>query len=501
MLIAHNHTGTAQRTQRRFMLRVLAFAVMGMAVAAPGAARASTSQPSAQAVQVTLTTTNMYHALTAMSPLTFGRRRPRLPLISVNDAIRYQQVQGFGAALTDSSAWLLYDQLSAAARAQVLRALFGSSGIDLNFVRVPIAASDFSATGVPYSYDDLPAGTSDPNLASFSVAHDQAYVMPTLNQILAINPSVFTLATPWTAPPWMKATDVFGNLLNAGVLLPTDYRPFAEYFVRFIEAYASAGIPISAVTPENEPTSGAPFPAMELDEPAEATFINQYLAPALAAAGLHTRIFGFDEGRQLGYAEALVSGPAQSDLSGLAWHCYGGMDLMSALHQQYPAVNQIVSECSPGISHYTAAEAAIDAMRNWAGTVALWNLALDPLGGPVEPPNTGCTGCTPLVTVSEQFHSATFRLNYFEFGQLSKFVQPGAVRIASSRFVSDVPSTTGYYGVTPGLDNVAFLNPNGTRVLVVSNNSTTKRAFAVGWRGKYVTYALPRRGVATFVWR
>jgi glucosylceramidase len=177
------------------------------------------------------------------------------------------------------------------------------------------------------------------------------------------------------------------------------------------------------------------------------------------------------------------------------------MNGMSTLHEQFPGVDQLVSECSPGITPYSAAETAIDATRNWASAVALWNLALDPSGGPVQPPNSGCSGCTALITVSEQTHEASLGLNYYQFGQISKFVQPGAFRIASSRFVSDYQSASGQYGVTPGLDDAAFLNPDGAKVVVVDNNSLTSKTFAIGWRSRYVSYTLRRKAVVTFVWR
>jgi glucosylceramidase len=487
-------------TRSSIAILVLGVALSTLVVAPPASAQ-GTRPRLLQTVQVTLTTQDLQSALSPMPPLHFRASKPHLPIIAVNDAVRFQQITGFGAALTDSSAWLLYDELPPGARAHVLQDLFGSSGIYLRFVRIPVAASDFSATGVPYSYDDLPAGRSDPLLNGFSISHDLAYIVPTLQAILRINPAMFTFASPWSAPPWMKASDAFDNLLGQGILLQADYEPYAEYLVRFIEAYAESGIPITAITPENEPVSASAFPAMQLDEPAEAEFISQYLAPALAAAGLPTYIYGLDSGGGLAYAQALLSGPAQPSLSGIAWHCYGGMNDMSTLHEEFPEVDQLVSECSPGITPYSAAETAIDATRNWASAVALWNLALDPSGGPVQPPNSGCRGCTPLITVSEQTHQASLHLNYYQFGQVSKFVQPGAFRVASSRFVSDYQSATGPYGVTPGLDDVAFLNPNGTKVVVVDNNSVISKPFAIGWRSRYFSYTLPRKAVVTFVWR
>ncbi|MHB1834230.1 MAG: glycoside hydrolase family 30 protein [Solirubrobacteraceae bacterium] len=460
-------------------------------------------------MRVTLTTANLRRALSVMPALRFTTGlpaawralRPRLPTIHVDDRVRYQRIIGFGAAMTDSSAWLMYDELSPSAREGLMQALFGSSGIHLTFVRIPIGASDFSATGTPYTYDDLPAGGLDPLLDGFSIVHDDAYVIPALQAMLTVDPGTYTMASPWTAPPWMKANDAFDNGVGAGVLLAADYQPFAAYLVKFIQSYEAAGIPIDALTPQNEPEGPSPFPGMQLDEPAEAELIVQYLEPSLLAAGLRTQIYGVDSGGLLDYARALLSSPAGAVLSGVAWHCYGGLQFMTSLHREFPAVDQLVSECSPGIIPHAPIEVAIDAARNWAGAVALWNLALDPSGGPVQPPNWGCRGCTGVVTISEQTRSVSYRLNYFQFGLISKYVAPGAVRIASTRLVSDFRTDSGSYGVTPGLDDAAFIDPDGTRVLVVYNNSRSTRDFAIGWRRMCVRYKLGARAAATFRWR
>jgi glucosylceramidase len=187
-------------------------------------------------------------------------------------------------------------------------------------------------------------------------------------------------------------------------------------------------------------------------------------------------------------------------LSGIAWHCYGGLGGLAALAQAYPTVDQIVSECSPGIIPYAPAEVGISATRNGATAVALWNLALDPAGGPVQRPNYGCSGCTGVITVNEVTHTATLGANFYQFGQLSKFVAPGAVRIGSERFVSDYQLPTGY-GVTPGLDDVAFVNPDGSKVLIAYNNSTGPIRFAVDWHRRSFGYTLPTRATVTFTWR
>jgi glucosylceramidase len=452
-------------------------------------------------VQVVQTTASLFQRLTPLHDVWFTPGRPKgIPVINVDDRVRYQRVTGFGAALTDSSAWLIHDELAPPARAAVMDALFSRAGIHLDFLRLPIGASDFTAGGRPDSYDDLPPGQTDPQLRHFSVAHDDAYIVPTLRQMVRIDPRVQTLATPWSPPPWMKTNESFDNLDRLGSLHPWAYQPFADYIVKFIQAYAARGIPIDAVTPQNEPQAGSPFPGLELSPADEAALIVQNLEPALRAAGLHPKIYGADRGAQLYYPQGLLSSPARSALAGIAWHCYGGMDAMSTVHREDPGLPEILSECSPGIIPYSVSEVAIDATRNWASAVGLWNLALDPAGGPVQVPNTGCSGCTGLVTISEQTQAATFGLGYYQLGQVSRFVEPGAFRIRSDRFVSDFQSPSGVYGVTPGLDDVAFLNPGGERVLVAYDNSSAPVQFAVQWHGRSFVYRLRPWATVTFTW-
>lgn len=233
-----------------------------------------------------------------------------VPVIHVNDRIRYQRFSGLGAAMTDSSAWLIHDDLSAAGQRALMRHLFGSGGIQLDFVRVPMGASDFTVGPAPYTYDDEPAGETDPALSLFSIAHDEAYILPTLQQALAINPRLEVLANPWTAPAWMKSNDALDDALQGGTLLPSAYGPLASYFVKFLQAYAGAGVQVDAITPENEPGAGTLYPGMNLPEPGEADFISQDLLPALRAAGLATKIYGNDSSwAALPYAGALASSP------------------------------------------------------------------------------------------------------------------------------------------------------------------------------------------------
>ena len=215
-------------------------------------------------------------------------------MIRVNDSVRYQRMVGIGAALTDTSAWLVYDELPAATRARVMRDLFGPSGIRLSYMRLPVGASDFTHDGRPYTYDDVPSGQSDPSLSRFSIAHDNAYIVPLLREMRALDPGLQIIASPWSPPAWMKTNDALDNNAGRGRLRPSDYDAFAGYLAKFVGAYDSLGITIDALTPQNEPGQGTPYPGLNLSEPAEGRLIARYLAPALRAAGVHVKVYAHD---------------------------------------------------------------------------------------------------------------------------------------------------------------------------------------------------------------
>jgi glucosylceramidase len=455
-------------------------------------------------VQVVQTTATLSQSLTALPDLEFGSARaPREHVISVNAGVRYQQVHGFGAAMTDSSAWLIEQQLPAEARAGLLKALFGRGGIALNFVKVPMGASDFTRNGKPYTYDDLPPGHTDPALSHFSISHDQAYILPALREARSLRPAAEFLATPWSPPAWMKSNHSLGNANDHGSLLRRYDASWAAYFVKTIRAYSAAGIPISAITPQNEPGTATTYPGMNFSPAAESSWLLRYLRPALRRAGLKTRLYGGDMGWGPAYADSSLSarGAVRSALSGVAWHCYyGAPNVMSRLHQADPALDEIVDECSPGISPTPISEIVISSLRSWASTVALWNLALNLTGGPAELPNHGCPGCEGLATINPQTKTATLNQNYYELGQASAFIAPGAQRISSGNFVTYRYPRPGVDVATPGLDDVALRNPDGSIVLLAFDNSSAPMTFAVAWRDRTFSYTLPAGATVTFVW-
>jgi O-glycosyl hydrolase len=303
----------------------------------------------------------------------------------------------------------------------------------------------------------------------------------------------------------MKANDSPSNAADRGKLLPRDVGVFARYLVRFVQAYRAAGVPIDAITPENEPGQRATYPALNLSEQTEATLIADDLAPALRAAGLSTRIYGLDYAwKYASFAQALLRDrPVRQVLAGIAWHCYqGNPTVMDATHSEFAGGDQMETECSGGTDPASAAELVIASFRNWASSVMVWNLALDPAGGPVEPPDYGCPKCTGVVTIDPRTHTVRYTLDYYQLGQFGRFVDPGAQRIASNTFVADKVATqhprTSY--VTAGLDDVAFQDPDGSDVLLVHDNTGHPIRFAVRSGGRSFVATLPAEATATFTW-
>lgn len=449
-------------------------------------------------VAVTLTSADLRQSVKQGVPVASSpHRKGRFPVLEVDARVRYQPFLGVGGAMTDTSAWLLEDELPPPERDRWMRALFSPSGARLGFIRVPIGASDFTRNGTPYSYDDLPPGRTDPKLRHFSIRHDLAYIVPALREALALNPHVWVMAGLWSPPPWMKGNRKFDNLEGKGTISRSRLGTLANYFVKFIKAYAGQRIPVRAITPQNEPSVKSNYPGADMQAPEEADFVSHFLRPSLRRARLSAvGIYGYDASWG-NYPWDLVGQNVAQDLSGIAWHCYvNGPDLMARFHNYQPQLDQMVSECATP-PKATTAGILISSFRDWATRVNLWNLALDQSGGPVEHPNVACAGCTGIITVNTKTHTAKATLDYFQLAQVSHYVLPGAVRIASSTFVNqDVNPPT-----TLGVNDVVFRNPNGQRVLIAYNNAKVSKWFTVHDNFQYYNYRLAPGTMATFTWR
>lgn len=417
----------------------------------------------------------------------------RLPVITVDETTKYQQMIGFGAAFTDAATYLISTKLSPTRRDSLMQELFGRpSGLGLSFMRIPMGASDFSLSW--YTYDDMPRGESDPTLANFSIAPDRAYKLPVIKQALAINPHLTLMANPWSPPAWMKTSDS----LVQGTLKPEAYPAFANYFVKFLEAYEAEGVPITAITLQNEPHSPAEnLPTMKLDPSTRAMLVGHYVGPRFARLGIKTAIWEYDHNWYFPSQPLTVLGDnvAAKYIQAVAWHCYSGLPpAQSTVHEAYPSKDTYVSECSGGdfVGDYPTSleffvgQLVIGATRNWARGVALWNLALDQNDGPRT---QGCDNCHGLVTIDWSTNTITRSAEYYALAHVSTFVRPGASRIAST------------YGVGT-LTSVAFQNADDQSIVtLVLNSGSQSSTFTLQWRQKSLSYTLPPISVVTFIWK
>jgi glucosylceramidase len=411
-----------------------------------------------------------------------SRETPGLPTIVVVDSA-YQEMVGFGAALTDASASLI-NGLPPDARESLLRELFDPmAGNGFSFTRLTIGASDFSPRH--YSFDDDRRG--------FSIEPDRADKIPVVQRALAINPELKVMASPWSAPGWMKTS---GSLIK-GTLRPDAYGPFAEYLRRYVSAYDSVGVPIYALTIQNEPHhEPADYPGMRLDPGARARFIGEHLGPLFARERIETAILDWDHNWDEPDSPLRVLGDsvARRYVAGVAWHCYGGeVSAQTKVHDAYPAVDAYFTECSGGEWApkfednlvWNVRTLIVGGTRNWARGVLLWNLALDERHGPHA---GGCGDCRGVVTIHSRTGAVTRNVEYYALAHASRFVRPGAYRIGSTSGVA-------------GLETVAFKNPDGSQVLIVVNTADAEPLgrFAVSWAGKRLEYQLPAGAVATLV--
>lgn len=411
--------------------------------------------------------------------------------IDVDPAARRQRIDGFGAAITDSSAWLLQRRMTPEARDALLRELFGPApSIGLGFVRLTIGASDFSL--YPYSLDDMPAGQRDPTLSRFHLPRQQRDALAVARDARAINPALQIMASPWSAPGWMKTTDS----LIQGTLREDALDAFARYLATYVDAAAARGVPLFALTVQNEPAfEPADYPGMRLSAAQRAALIAR-LGPMLRAAGHDTRLLDWDHNWDKPEEPlAVLADPAAAPyVAGVAWHCYGGeVPAQSKVHDAFPDRPAYLTECSGGDWEpvrsggmtLLARDLIVGGTRHWASGVVLWNLALDDASGPHS---GGCGNCRGVVTLDRRSGTITRNDEYYVLAHASRFVRAGAYRVDSSDGEHDV-------------DNVAFVDPaTGERVLIVVNSAGLPRTIAVTSAGKHFEYTLAPKSLHTFLW-
>ncbi|ADV65904.1 glycoside hydrolase family 30 protein [Deinococcus maricopensis] len=380
--------------------------------------------------------------------------------ITVNENEVLQEIDGFGAALTDSSAWLIQNKLSAAQRNAVMQALFGfnDGNASISYLRLPLGGPDFALSH--YTFDD-----SCCDLNGFSIDHDRAYIIPLARQAKSIDGSLNFMATPWSAPAWMKTSGQLGT----GKLNPASYPAYATYLRRAYDDYRAAGVTFDAMTIQNEPQfEPGSYPGMKYEWYDELNFVRDHLAPRMSGTGV--KLLTFDHNWGMAWYPRAVLNEGGALYAGSAWHCYGGnVSAMTDVHNAYPNEGIYLTECSGTHGNGTFAgnltwnmqHLFIGGVRNWAKTVLLWNLALDPSG---NPHTGGCSTCRGVITINPSSGQVTYNEAFYA---IARFVWPGARRIGSSnsrdgRFIS-----------------AAFRNTNGRKAVVVLNQSAGTGTFRV----------------------
>lgn len=404
--------------------------------------------------------------------------------ITVDPKIHFQKILGFGAAFTDASCYL-FSRLPEAQRADLFRELFHSDEMNLNVCRTCIGASDYSTS--VYSFDE---GDPDPDLQRFSIDHDKAYILPMLREARQQNHGLFLFSSPWSPPGWMKAN---GSMLG-GSMRKRHFAPYAQYFLKFLQGYAAEGVDIDAVTPQNEVDTDQDgrMPACLWGQEYEIEFVGKHLGPLLRENGLKTKIWILDHNYNLwGRAICELDDESVREYSNaIAWHGYaGGANMMSKVHEVHPDCAMHWTEGGPD---YTMPDYATDwvkwsttfteVLHNWCESITGWNLVLDENGRP----NIGPFPCGGLVTLHSQSNEVSRSGQYHAMAHYSRVVRRGARRISST---SEAKS----------LHHVAFVNPDGQKVLVLTRpESATTALVRVGASEAEIT--LPGESVTTITW-
>jgi glucosylceramidase len=408
--------------------------------------------------------------------------------IEIDDKQTAQTIEGFGFALTGGSAEVI-NQLNTDVKKQLLQELFGTkeTGIAISYLRISIGASDLDST--VFSYDDMTLGETDLTLSKFSLSPDKHWLIPLLKEILLINPKIKILACPWSPPVWMK-----NNNSTKGGSLQTKYYPvYANYFVKYIQQMKSEGIPIDAITPQNEPLHPGNNPSLLMLANEQANFIKNDLGPAFEKANLATKIIIYDHNcNKPEYPISILNDAvARKYIAGSAFHLYeGNIDALTTVHNAHPDKGLYFTE------QWTSSEGdfggdfkwhiknvLIGSMNNWSKVALEWNLANNAVYGPHT--DGGCTQCKGAITINSS-NSYSKNVAFYIIAQASKFVPAGSIKIASS--------------VIGNLQNVAFKTPLGNTVLIVENEGAKAEIFNIKYKGHWANTSLDAGAVATYIW-
>jgi O-glycosyl hydrolase len=352
-------------------------------------------------------------------------------VIEVDTSVTYQVIEGIGSSLEGSTCYNLM-QMDESTRNDTLEAMFDpDNGIGMNLMRLTIATSDF--TTLPfYSYDDTDNNEPDETLSHFSIAADEAFMLPAIKGALkyttpAKQDGLSFYASPWSPPAWMKTS----KSLQGGAFNSSYLDSYGEYLVKFLQAYHDEGIEISAITPQNEPLQNNDAYPTTLLMPEQETELIQYsLGPRIEASGLSCAIWCFDHNwADHYYPEHILNNSiAASYVSGTAFHLYEGTPkAMTDIHNKHPDKRVYFSEGSE--FKLRGAHQIVEIFNNWASTYNAWVTILDtklePNAGPFK-------GHPTMIQLHPETQKVTKSFEYYMTGQFSKYIRKGAVRVKSN---------------------------------------------------------------------
>jgi len=405
--------------------------------------------------------------------------------IRLDPSEKYQAILGFGGAFTDAACYM-FNQLSPSAREQLLHEMFHPSEMGLNVCRICVGSSDYSQQA--YSFDE---GDPDPELARFSIEHDREYILPVLRQARQVNPDLFLFASPWSPPGWMKSS---GSMLG-GSMRRHYLSSYAQYFLKFLQGYAAEGVPVQALTPQNEVDTDQDgnMPACIWAQEYEIEFVSSHLGPLLASSGTPTKIWILDHNYNLWgrVMDELEDDQLRKYCHAVAWHGYvGSPDMMDKVQKAFPGVEMYWTEGGsdykdPGYltdwSHWGETFCAI--LCNGCRSITAWNLALDEQGRP----NIGPFSCGGVVTINSQTKDITRSGMFWAFDHFSRLIHRGARRFNSHSAAND-------------LQHVAFENRDGRQAVVVANKGAA-REIELRLGNTAALVSLKEESLTTLAWR
>jgi glucosylceramidase len=408
--------------------------------------------------------------------------------IRIDPRVHYQEIVGFGGAFTDAAGSVL-KKMPADKQDEILRAYFDSiHGLGYTLCRTHINSCDFSTEN--YAYDETPG---DVDLKNFSIERDNKALIPMIKRAQEISHNGFKLfASPWSPPAWMKTN---GDMNNGGKLKPEDRDAWARYFVRYIQEYAKIGIPIWGVTVQNEPAAKQTWDSCEYTGAEERDFVRDHLGPTIEKSGLETKIMIWDHNRDIMYERAkavLDDSAAARYVWGVAFHWYGPdlFDNVQRVHDAWPDKHLLLTEgCQEGGVHLNEwaigeryGRSVIEDLNHWSVGWVDWNMVLDQNGGPNH---VGNYTSAPIIANTDTGEVA-YQASYYYLGQFAKFIRPGAVRVLAAP-------------TSDSLETTAFVNPDGSTVLVVMNRTELPVRFEVRLGSQAAQMDAPERSIQTVV--